>query len=151
MSCLSWNCRGLGNPQTEGELVDLVNKKDPKMIFLMETNVDKEVIERIFRRLQCSNSFVVLWISRGGLALLWKQGIRVTVMNSSERYIDTVIDHGMNDAWRFIGFYGDPDTTNCENSWSLLRDLSSQFSIPWVCLGDFNEIIRAEEKQGWLD
>ena len=65
MSCLSWNCHGLENPQTEGELVDLVNKKDPKMIFLMETNVDKEVIERIFRRLQYSNSFVVLWISRG--------------------------------------------------------------------------------------
>ena len=86
------------------------------MIFLMETNVDKEVIERIFRRLQYSNSFVVLWISRRGLALLWKQGIRVTVMNSSERYIDTVIDHGMNDAWRFIGFYGNPDTTNYENS-----------------------------------
>ena len=71
--------------------------------------------------------------------------------NSSERYIDTVIDHGMNDAWRFTGFYGDPDTANQGNSWSLLRDHSSRFSIPWVCLGDFNEIIRAEEKQGWLD
>ena len=122
------------------------------MIFLIETKVDKEVIERICRRLQYSNSFVVPRISRGGgLALLWKQGIRVTVMNSSERYIDTVIDHGMNDAWRFTGFYGDPDTANQGNSWSLLRDLSSRFSIPWVCLGDFNEIIRAEEKQGWLD
>ena len=64
-------------------------------------------------------------------------------MNSSKRYIDTVIDHGMNDAWRFTGFYGNPDTANRGNSWSLLRDLSSQFSIPWVCLGDFNEIIRA--------
>ena len=65
MSCLSWNYHGLGNPQTEGELVDLVNKKDPKMIFLMETKVDKEVIERICRRLQYSNSFVVPRISRG--------------------------------------------------------------------------------------
>ena len=83
--------------------------------------------------------------------MLWKQGIRVTVMNFSERYIDTVIDHGMNDAWRFTGFYGDPDTANRENSWSLLRDLSSRFSIPWVCLGDFNETIRVEEKQGWMD
>ena len=82
---------------------------------------------------------------------MWKQGIQVIVMNFSERYIDTVIDHGMNDAWRFTGFYGDPDTTDRENSWSLLRDLSSRFSIPWVCLGDFNETIRAEEKQGWLD
>ena len=52
MSCLSWNCRGLGNPQTEVELADLVGKKDPKMVFLMETKVDKEVIERISRKMQ---------------------------------------------------------------------------------------------------
>ena len=65
MSCLSWNYHELGNPQTEGELVDLVNKKDPKMIFLMETKVDKEVIEIICQRLQYSNSFVVPRISRG--------------------------------------------------------------------------------------
>ena len=52
MSCLSWNYRGLGNPQTEAELADLVGKKDPKMVFLMETKVDKEVIERISHKLQ---------------------------------------------------------------------------------------------------
>ena len=52
MSCLSWNCRGLGNPQTEAELADLFDKKDPKMVFLMETKVDKEVIERISRKMQ---------------------------------------------------------------------------------------------------
>jgi len=29
--------------------------------------------------------------------------------------------------------------------------LHRRFSLPWVCLGDFNEILFAEEKQGWLD
>ena len=37
MSSLSWNCRGLGNPQTVDELVTLVGKKDPNVVFLMET------------------------------------------------------------------------------------------------------------------
>ena len=41
----------LGNPQTEAELVDLVGKKDPKMVFLMETKVDMDVIERISRKM----------------------------------------------------------------------------------------------------
>ena len=71
MSCLSWNCRGLGNPQTDVELDDLVSKKDPKMVFLMETKVDKEVIERISRKLQYKNILVVPHHNRGGgLALL---------------------------------------------------------------------------------
>jgi len=46
MSYLSWNCRGLGNPQTEDELVALVNNKDPKLAFLMETKAKKKVLEK---------------------------------------------------------------------------------------------------------
>ena len=61
------------------------------------------------------------------------------------------MDHGVDDAWRFTGFYGDLDTTNRENSWSLLRVLSRRFSLPWICMGDFNEILLGEEKLGWLD
>ena len=57
----------------------------------------------------------------------------------------------MDDAWRFTGFYGDPETASRENSWNLLRDLSQRLALPWVCVGDFNEILRLEEKQGWLD
>lgn len=57
----------------------------------------------------------------------------------------------MDDAWQITGFYGNPDSANREDSWSLLRDLSRRFSLPWICIGDFNEILRAEEKQGWLD
>lgn len=53
--------------------------------------------------------------------------------------------------WHFAGFYGEPETANRENSWSLLRVLRQRFSLPWVCLGDFNEILFTEEKQGWLD
>ena len=33
----------------------------------------------------------------------------------------------------------------------MLRSLSTRFTLPWVCIGDFNEILYAYEKQGWLD
>ena len=66
MSCLSWNCRGLGNPQTDAELADLVSKKDPKMVFLMETKVDTDVIEKISRKMQYKNYFAVPRHNRGG-------------------------------------------------------------------------------------
>ena len=74
MSCLSWNCRGLGNPQTEDELVAMVRNKDPKLVFFMETKVDKVVLERIGRMIQFSNLFVVpRHNTRGGLALYGQQ------------------------------------------------------------------------------
>ena len=52
----------------------------------------------------------------------------------------------MNDAWRVTGFYVDLDITSWENSCNLLRDLSQRQNLPWVCMGDFNEILKLEEK-----
>ena len=122
MSCLSWNCRGLGNPQTEDELVTLIGNKAPKLVFLMETKVDRYVIEKIRRKVQFADCHVVPRQNRGGgLALLWTDTITVDVLSSSECHIDVVIDQGMDDAWRLTGFYGNPDTANREDSWSLLK------------------------------
>ena len=85
------------------------------------------------------------------MALLWKEDFQLDVQTSSDNHIDAVVDQGMDDAWRITGFYGNPDSANREDSWSLLHDLSHCYSLPWICIGDFNEILRAEEKQGWLD
>ena len=51
MSCLSWNCRGPGNPQIEDKLIALVIAKDPKIVFLMETKAEKYILERVGRRI----------------------------------------------------------------------------------------------------
>ena len=99
MSCLSWNCRGLGNPQTEDELVALVGNKDPKLVFLMETKVEKVVLERIGRKIQKSNIFVVPRHNiGGGLSLFWPIDTRVDIQSYHDHHIDAIIDHGVDDA-----------------------------------------------------
>ena len=45
------------------------------------------------------------------------------------------------DAWRFIGFYGEPITHLRHESWSLLRDLNNRMSLPLLCSGDFIELV----------
>ena len=82
--------------------------------------------------------------------MLWPSDMSVDIQSYSDNHIDVIIDHGVDDTWRFMGFYGDRETASWENSWSLLRTLSHQFNLPWVCIGDFNEILFVDEKQGWL-
>lgn len=82
------------------------------------------------------------------MALFWKDEIVVDAQSPLDNHIDVVVDQEMDDAWHFTSFCGNSDTASREDSWSLLRDLSHLFSLPWVCVGDFNEILRAEEKQG---
>ena len=93
MSCLSQNYRGLRNPQTEDELIALVTTKDPKLVFLMETKVEKYILERVGRRIQFTNLFVVPRVNTGGgLALYWKSDLDVDVQTFSNRHIDVIVN-----------------------------------------------------------
>ncbi|KAA3483928.1 Exo_endo_phos domain-containing protein [Gossypium australe] len=42
--------------------------------------------------------------------------------------------------WRFMSFYGNPEERYRSLSWDLLRQLSHDQMIPWLVVGDFNEI-----------
>ncbi|OMO77956.1 hypothetical protein CCACVL1_14735 [Corchorus capsularis] len=52
--------------------------------------------------------------------------------------------------WRFMSFYGHPETSRRSESWVLLKLLASRSSLPlpWMCAGDFNEILSNDEKIG---
>ena len=84
----------------------------------------------------------------GGLALLWTDELDLHIRTFSPHHIDAVVNPRVDDAWRFTGFYGAPEVVNREDSWAVLRHLASQFDMPWICLGDFNEITRLGEKSG---
>lgn len=58
------------------------------------------------------------------------------------------MNKGKEDEWRFIGFYGEPNTNIRHESWAKLRRLKNKYSILWVCMGNFNKIAKAHEKLG---
>ncbi|XP_075670045.1 uncharacterized protein LOC142639793 [Castanea sativa] len=70
------------------------------------------------------------------------------VDSASLNHIDAVINKGKADAWRFTGIYGFPKACRKAETWELLRGLIQKFSLPWICAGDFNEILRNHEKVG---
>ena len=47
-----------------------------------------------------------------------------------------------------MGFYGHPESHLRKDSWKLLSYLNNQFSLPWFCYGNFNEILSLSEKSG---
>jgi hypothetical protein len=56
-----------------------------------------------------------------------------------------------NGGWFFVeifGMYGDPSPSKRVNSWALMGRLSEVDSLPWVCGGDFNEVLCMNEKLG---
>ena len=67
---------------------------------------------------------------------------------SLKNHIDSIIDKGLSEAWRFTGFYGKPDTQKRKESWDLLCLLNRRFDLPWLYAEDFNEIVSGLEKLG---
>ncbi|KAK7840977.1 hypothetical protein CFP56_016020 [Quercus suber] len=73
-----------------------------------------------------------------GLALLWKPESKVAIQGFSRWHIDahiTCIHTGI--IWRLASFYGQPDTSKHEETWTLLESL-----------GDYNEIVSQAESSG---
>ena len=50
--------------------------------------------------------------------------------------------------WRLTGFYGHPETSKREETWTLHESLGQTNHLPWLCIGDFNEITSQFEKVG---
>ena len=149
MNCIVWNCRGLGNPRTVQELTELVRTKDPEAVFVIETWLDADKLEMIRCKLSFANKLVVPRRNRGGgIVLFWKRDLALTIKSYSFCHIDTIVNEGTLEAWRFTGFYGAPETHNRCHSWNMLRTLARQFSLAWCCAGDFNELVSLSEKQG---
>ena len=83
----------------------------------METKADKPTLERVGRKIHYTNLFFVPRVNIGaGLALYWKSETEVDVQTFSNCHIDAISNQGVDDTWRFMGFYGEPDTTSREHS-----------------------------------
>ena len=51
MNCISWNCRGLGNPETVRELHHLVRVEAPTLVFLSKTKIEGNKVADMRARL----------------------------------------------------------------------------------------------------
>ena len=152
MRILSWNFRGLGNPKAIRALHNMVQSKVPSILFLIETKMDITEMTVVRSRLGFHNALIVPSMGRsGGLAMLWKDDVDLVIQSYSHHHIDSFIKSTDNFQRRFTGFYGFSESHRKHESWRLLEHLGSMSRLPWLCVGDFNEILEQLEKRGLID
>ena len=149
MNILSWNCRGLGNLEAVLTLHNLVKTQEPKVLFLMETKLDSKRMEGIRVKLRFKLCFSVPSLGRSGdLAMLSNDPVGLSIQNFSQNHIDSHVQINDSIIWRFTGFYGHPEGDRKKESWALLDQLHSIDTLPWLSMGDFNEILSLDERSG---
>ncbi|KAK2638243.1 hypothetical protein Ddye_026038 [Dipteronia dyeriana] len=124
MNTFVWNTRGLGSVRAFQVLRNHMQNYSSGIVFLMETKVNHIRMENICVNLGFEGKLVVDCEGRsGGLGLFWSKK-------------------------RFTGFYGHPEQNQRSHAWILLKWLHDMYKLPWLCAGDFNEIIYDDEKLG---
>ncbi|KAL8476903.1 hypothetical protein ACS0TY_029271 [Phlomoides rotata] len=153
MGCLFWNCRGLGNPRKVPTLKKEVLHKDLSFVFLCETKLCVRELEGVSRKLGFDCCFGVYCDCSGkgrsgGLGLLWKFDLMVSVRSFSLNHIDFTMEDEVE--WRLTGIYGHPEDNQKWRTWMLLDMLGVDFTWKWLCVGDFNEVLYGYEKMGGI-
>lgn len=80
--------------------------------------------------------------------MMWGEPLIVMLLSFSKFHIDTVLKYQNSADWHFTGFYGHPNRSCRLDSWRLLRQLHASNDLPWLCAGDFNELLIVFDKQG---
>lgn len=80
MKLIGWNCRGLDNGSAVRSLLELGRVEEPNVLFLAETKLSVEELERF--RWMLGMAHMTAWSSEGrsrGVALFWRKEVDVSL------------------------------------------------------------------------
>jgi len=148
MSTMCWNCRGAGKAAAVRELRDFARQFAPTLLCIVETQIDGNRVEALSGRLGYDNAYVVSSQGRsGGIGLFWNNSIKVEILGYSVYHLDAMLEEHNRDKWRLTCEYGEAQTHLRHQTWTILKNISTLRSLPWLCMGDFNEVLRPEEHE----
>ncbi|XP_074360757.1 uncharacterized protein LOC141701008 [Apium graveolens] len=149
MSCISWNCHGLGNLWAVQFLTKIVLQKKPNIIFLSEILCKKDRVRIVKNILGFEGAVTVeRQGNSGGLDLIWRNKEEVNPKSFSKHYIDTEVSVQGWDKFRLTGLYGEPYRANRRFTWDLIRHLHQISQLPWCIICDMNNTLNHEDKRG---
>lgn len=142
--------QGLGNPLTVQALRVLTTQERPNIIFIMETKNQEQKVLKLRRRLRFQNSFIVNPMrTAGGLAIFWDEEVLLTIDSFIEHVIIAHCHLPTSNQRMHISFIHAPNEFNERRMlWEYICRKSYHFHLPWVCIGDFNELLYQWEKVG---
>ena len=111
MSCITWNCRGLGNTATVKELHEIAKKFVPTVLCVVETQVNKARVEGLKGTLGYDNAFAISSSGRsGGIGMFWNNDTKLEVLPFFQYHIDSIISVNGGEPWRLTCVYGEAQT-----------------------------------------
>lgn len=151
MSIICWNVRGLNGETRRLDLFNLRNKVNPTIIAFLENKMGDSSIQ-VFANM-FGNDWE--WIdnnsasSKGRILITWHKSIwNLSIKDKSEQHITVTCNNvgGLNFICTFV--YAHNWASLRRQLWSYLVQTSKQINNNWMVMGDFNAVLKTNEKRG---
>lgn len=85
----------------------------------------------------------------GGLWLCWEgQNVSLEIIFSSTQVVHAIVSVGEEKQWLLSAVYASPTLAVRKRLWEAMEDFSSGVRLPWMMIGDFNDVSSSVEKWG---
>ena len=145
-SILSWNIRGVISSLGKRHIRSLVMRYNPSFVILLKTHAAFDRVASFWSSLGYHAIYIVDAVGHsGGIFVLGQvHGFAACILHSFSQAVTIRISSGSRH-WACTAVYASPIPSLRADLWSHLRDIRSAISIPWVLLGDFNEVLLSSE------
>ncbi|KAH7853775.1 hypothetical protein Vadar_006420 [Vaccinium darrowii] len=116
----------------------------------MESKNNKVKMETIRQRLGFQHSsYVDPEGLSGGLALWWNLDVDIDVEIANTNIMHTIItDKSNRKVWAATFVYGCPVRSGRSKIWEEITRIAKSECLPWMCMGDFNQVLGIADKMG---
>lgn len=80
--------------------------------------------------------------------MFWRNNTKVELLPYSRYHIDMIIKEGEEEPWRLTCVYREAQVFERHKTYNLLKFIKCSSAVPWLCLGDFNEVLHQSEHNG---
>ncbi|KAG6663989.1 hypothetical protein CIPAW_02G060000 [Carya illinoinensis] len=150
---LSWNVRGLNNPNKCLRVKNLIRDWKADILCLQETKlkyVDRNIIRSLWNCTYAGWTSLPSKGASGGIIVMWDKRVVDLVEESVDEFVVACSFKSLEDGfmWGFAGVYGPNNDNSRKLLWDEIAGLCSWWEGPWCIGGDFNTTRFSSERSG---
>ncbi|XP_070014337.1 uncharacterized protein [Nicotiana sylvestris] len=149
MNLFVWNCRGSNNAEFRRQFRSLLNNYKPALVALLETCIHDHTVFKNDFNFSHMEQVESQGIS-GGIVLLWNADlVLVDELTMTTQEVHCMVQVLPNPTKRLLfSIYANNSVHSRSLLWHNLKCVYDSYKGPWLVGGDFNEVIRQNEKFG---
>ncbi|XP_020228435.1 uncharacterized protein LOC109809509 [Cajanus cajan] len=147
---LSWNIRGAVNAKGKRRVAELVRLHHPSIFIVLETHCQFSSVESFWSKLGYRLCYSMEATGHSGgiwVLMALSCSAKVSDLASHPQAMSFMVVEGSK-RWVCTAVYASPRVELRQGVWAHLRELGGRITLPWLVLGDFNEIMFSSECRG---